>query len=218
MDNLWNQYQKTLAEIKWISLAIDEGRILQEKKLKDIETKCANRGNIIDEDRYPKSTQRVYCYGITLYAAVLEVMIKEYAIFYASSEKCIKERGSRSPIEWQRNTSDELVLTPDRWCYYIKRRLKDVKLTDCNDGVNVDMLENSKARIMWASTEFEDWWVLYKSVTIRNLTLHNNGRMNKQTYKIAPICAIGVEPPVDKKLLDDLSSALDLFNNHLAAS
>jgi hypothetical protein len=154
--------------------------------------------------------------------AILESMVKDYyeyrAMLLEADSTVAPSTATFFQDEWVPGVKkDEPGLSPASWEHrldkWAERRRSALPVGSTAGGNWVKAVSTVRSYCM----SFAHWKVLLKAVVVRNLEMHNGGKMNPETHKHNPILPVGsrLDWDNDNGLLYGLRSALDLLNQGL---
>jgi len=152
-------------------------------------------------------------YGLVL----LEEMVHEYArLAYeptSYAERLQEPPGPETDSPMFFYPLNEELLDHERWSKFLTR-LACHAFGSC--PTEIDRQEQAIQAVARQGESFSYWGYLFTARIIRNIEIHNGGRMDARNFERLPLCEVGHKPVWGMDLYSDVHTCLHLLNDHLA--
>jgi len=220
---LKRQFQKRIEEYDELAKALVLGTSCVRKSHRDAAISLGRTAGL-DEAlrRYPYSQRTMYFVWLVFLIRILEDMIAEYSVWCSlhrayytgrppnsqnsqvAQTLTYRTRYSHCSHSWEKKVKD--------WSENgIKNRTGNKSMAQASSNQAIKTVSN-------AAGDFRYWFDLYKPYIIRNLEIHNGGKMDDRNIRQLPLCGIGRRPKWEMGMIYGLRDALWYFNEHLAAT
>lgn len=152
---------------------------------------------------------------------LFEEVIKEYTRYLLCSQTNVRleamdEEHAKAPPYC--SLVQTARLAPGAWDWvtwdFIEKAYKEVESTRIDEADDLRQLCRLNM-IYFSCATFEHWKPLIVGKAIRNLEVHNDGRMNERNFRIAKLCKVGDRPVWNHGLIYDVFYSLACLNGHL---